>query len=274
MEADALSAGSAFDWDTISEEELQAIEEACEIAEAASLKRKRTLPPSWGSSPCTLRPFKAVSPQVRYPVMNFGGCIVYSRTLAEVESATVQLLKIIEAKRQSTDCISMGFDIEWRPIFKRGEVPRKAAVMQICVDSAYCFVMHIFHSGIPPLLQSLLEDDTLVKVGVCIANDAKKILYDYNVHIRVLEDLSGLANRKLGEYAKKWSLSSLAEMLTSKQLEKPNNIRMGNWEADELSTTQVKYAATDAYASWYLYQVLQSFPDATETLHETKKSDS
>ena len=32
---------------------------------------------------------------------------------------------------------------------------------------------------------------------------------------------------------------------------------MGNWEADVLSKEQLQYAATDAFASWLLYQVIK-----------------
>ena len=39
------------------------------------------------------------------------------------------------------------------------------------------------------------------------------------------------------------------------QLPKPKGIRMGNWEANVLSKAQLEYAATDAFASWYLYEV-------------------
>lgn len=39
------------------------------------------------------------------------------------------------------------------------------------------------------------------------------------------------------------------------QLQKPNRIRLGNWEVDVLSKEQLQYAATDAFASWQLYQV-------------------
>ena len=45
-----------------------------------------------------------------------------------------------------------------------GVLPGKVATVQICVDSNYCDVMHIFHSGIPQSLQHLIEDSTLVKV--------------------------------------------------------------------------------------------------------------
>ena len=39
------------------------------------------------------------------------------------------------------------------------------------------------------------------------------------------------------------------------QLLKPKKIRMGNWEAKVLSKEQLHYAATDAFASWFLYEV-------------------
>lgn len=40
------------------------------------------------------------------------------------------------------------------------------------------------------------------------------------------------------------------------QLHKPNKIKLGNWETNFLSKEQLDYAATDAFASWYLYQVI------------------
>lgn len=42
------------------------------------------------------------------------------------------------------------------------------------------------------------------------------------------------------------------------QLPKPRKIRLGNWEAAFLSKEQLKYAATDAFASWHVYQVTMS----------------
>ncbi|XP_020550898.1 Werner Syndrome-like exonuclease isoform X4 [Sesamum indicum] len=150
----------------------------------------------------------------------------------------------------------------------RGVAPGKAAVLQICGENSCCYVLHIIHSQIPKSLQRLLEDQTSLKVGVAIANDAAKVSQDYNVSIKTLEDLSDLANRKLGGEPKKWSLSTLTEMLTCRQLPKPNKIRLGNWEVAVLSQEQLNYAATDAYVSWYLYQVLKNLPDPPENKSE------
>ncbi|XP_064982233.1 3'-5' exonuclease-like isoform X5 [Musa acuminata AAA Group] len=179
------------------------------------------------------------------------------------------------ADRPPSSCPTNG---AWRvsPLRCPGEAPRKAAVMQICLENARCYVMHIIHSGIPPGLKCLLEDTVSVKVGVCIANDAWKMTNDYNVCVEPLEDLSSLANLKLGGVPKRWSLASLTEMITCKQLEKPKKIRMGNWEADVLSKEQLQYAATDAFVSWHLYQqILKGFPDAkyeTKNVEKVKKN--
>nr|CAD1836040.1 unnamed protein product [Ananas comosus var. bracteatus] len=262
-------AGDAFgEWGPAAEEELRALEAAFSSAKRRShsdllpspsppnSRRRRRLPSAWSPQlsphPCTL--------ETRLPAMKFGGQIVYCRTASEVEGATAELLDKIGASK-NTGQVSLGFDIEWRPVFRRGESPRKAAVMQICVDNTRCYVMHIFHSGIPPILKSLLEDNSSVKVGIAIANDARKISNDYNVCVQPVEDLSGLANLKLG-----------GPRGNGAYLEKPSKIRMGNWEADILSREKLEYAATDAFASWYLYEVLKGFPDANTETDEAAKA--
>ncbi|XP_059302869.1 3'-5' exonuclease isoform X2 [Lycium ferocissimum] len=197
---------------------------------------------------------------MQYPEITFKGRVIYSRTTGEVEKSAVELFNFVEEKKRKEGHVALGFDIEWKPTFRRGAPTGKAAVMQICGDKVNCYVLHIIHSGIPQTLQSLLEDPTVVKVGVGIANDAYKVYRDHNVFVKTSEDLSELANKKLDD-PKKWGLASLTEKLLAKQLPKPSNIRLGNWEANVLSTDQLHYAATDAFVSWYLYQALKSLPE-------------
>lgn len=51
-----------------------------------------------------------------------------------------------------------------------------------------------------------------------ITNDAAKMVKDYNVNIGALEELSGLANLKLGGTAINWGLGSLTKRLTSMEV--------------------------------------------------------
>ncbi|XP_047317685.1 Werner Syndrome-like exonuclease [Impatiens glandulifera] len=203
---------------------------------------------------------------MNYPDINFKGRIIYSKTFFEVEKATLELLESCETKKNEAGVVVLGLDIEWKPTFKKGVPPGKAAVLQICADTSSCHVMHIIHSGIPHCLKSLLENPAFVKVGVGISNDAVKLFSDHNASVQPLEDLSFIANQKLvGGKTKNWSLSALTEMLICKRLAKPGKIRLGNWAANILSKKQIQYAATDAYVSWYIYQVLKNLPDPVDS---------
>lgn len=211
--------------------------------------------------------------KMRLPVMKFCGKIMYSRTFTDVEKAVTKFLKIIEEKKRDMIQIPIGFDIEWRPTFKRGVPPGKTAVMQICCDTNHCLVLHLIHSGIPRNLQLLLEDSSVLKVGAGIGGDASKVSRDYFISIKGVEDLSYHANQKLGGGPNKWGLASLTEKLLSKQLKKPSKIRMGNWETPYLSKEQLEYAATDAFASWFLYQTIKDLPDAQEVADKSIEVD-
>ncbi|KAL2332608.1 hypothetical protein Fmac_013821 [Flemingia macrophylla] len=208
--------------------------------------------------------------RMRLPVLKFSGQIMYSRTFETVEKAAAKLLKILEEKKRKMMQIVIGLDIEWKPTFRKGVPPGKVAVMQICGDTSHCHVLHLIHSGIPQNLQVLLENPTVLKVGAGIDGDAVKVFKDYNISVKGVMDLSFHANQKLAA-DKKWGLASLTEKLLSKQLKKPKKLRLGNWETPILSQAQLEYAATDAFASWYLYQVIKDLPapDAQEVTHRS-----
>ena len=56
------------------------------------------------------------------------------------------------------------------------------------------------------------------QVGICIDNDARKMLNNYDTCVQPLMDLSILANAKLAGPPKRWSLASLTEMITCKEV--------------------------------------------------------
>ncbi|CAH1413415.1 unnamed protein product [Lactuca virosa] len=56
---------------------------------------------------------------MRYPAMAFQGHSVYNRTFPEVEKAAYELLKFVELKKKYGGRAIIGFDVEWRPYFKK-----------------------------------------------------------------------------------------------------------------------------------------------------------
>ncbi|KAG6431461.1 hypothetical protein SASPL_109540 [Salvia splendens] len=217
----------------------------------ASQQQQRGLNiPNSPLSSCSSRCYGRIrSPVSHFQEIRFGGRIVYSRTTKEVERSAQELLDFVEAKKKDGGQCYLGLDLEWRPSFRRGVSPGKVAVMQICGDNSCCHVLHLIHSGIPTNLQSLLEDDTSLKVGAGIANDARKLWKDYDVSINTFQDLSDRANQKLGD-RKKWGLSSLTEMLLCKQ------VYLSSIVCIELSSPLSARSKSSS-----LLQVLNDYPD-------------
>ncbi|MCO5593524.1 hypothetical protein L7F22_047538 [Adiantum nelumboides] len=214
----------------------------------------------WGLEPSACR----VGPKCKLPHLQFKGHTIYSVSALDAKSAAYELLRQVEARKAGGILVPLGFDTEWKVVFKRGAQARKVAVLQLCINADQCNVFHVIHTGIPPPLRTILEDPLVAKVGIGAYGDAARLFTDYNVKVKGVKDLSGLANLKLGGAAcarRSWSLSSLTENLIGKQVDKNASIRMGDWEVDKLSEAQLQYAATDAFASLYLFQVLLTFPD-------------
>ncbi|KAG4975472.1 hypothetical protein JHK87_032293 [Glycine soja] len=120
-------------------------------------------------------------------------------------------------------------------------------------------------------LYFVLQIAMWMKVGAGIDGDAVKVFRDYNISVKGVTDLSFHANRKLGG-DHKWGLASLTEKLLSKQLKKPNKIRLGNWETPVLSKEQLEYAATDAFASWNWFILLHAIKDLPDAQKVTDRS--
>ncbi|CAG8675838.1 9751_t:CDS:2 [Acaulospora colombiana] len=80
---------------------------------------------------------------------------------------------------------SLGFDMEWKPTFIKGDKPNRVAVIQL--------------SGEEDCLQEILEATNIAKIGVGIEGDADKLRKDWGVDISNLIDLSPMA-RALDPY--------------------------------------------------------------------------
>ncbi|KAI5082071.1 hypothetical protein GOP47_0001814 [Adiantum capillus-veneris] len=171
---------------------------------------------AWGFEP----PARIVVPKQKLPYLQFKGRIIHSVTSPDAERAAYELLRLLEAKKAVGKLVPLGFDAEWKVVFKRGAQPRKVAVLQLCINADQCNVFHIIYTGIPPPLRTILEDPSVAKVGVGAYGDAARLFTDYNVKVKGVKDLSGLANLKLASAAcaKSWSLASLAEKLLGKQV--------------------------------------------------------
>ncbi|KAG9099429.1 hypothetical protein FS749_001289 [Ceratobasidium sp. UAMH 11750] len=118
--------------------------------------------------------------------------------------------------------------------------------------------MHDF----PERLREVLEDPNIVKVGVGIAGDAKKLWRDHAVSLLGAVELSHFARSAdesrwgMGKSHELISLTRLLEAYRSRRLCK-GKTRMSNWELP-LTVQQMDYAASDGLAGYLIYQHLKS----------------
>ncbi|XP_075224527.1 exonuclease 3'-5' domain-containing 2 [Lycorma delicatula] len=151
-----------------------------------------------------------------------------------------------------TKCSSfrvLGMDCEWLPENKGSS---KVALLQLASIDGYVSLFRLCNIGyVPDCLKLLLFDESILKTGVAVTNDAHRLLKDYDVQCFGCIDL-----RFLAKYVglKAAGLGKMSELYLGKELDKSWYVRCSNWEARELSGNQIKYAAEDAYVSALLFE--------------------
>ncbi|MGN0283072.1 MAG: 3'-5' exonuclease [Prevotella sp.] len=144
----------------------------------------------------------------------------------------------------------IGIDTETRPSFRRG-VNYKVSLLQVASHEV-CFLFRLNHLMMCEPIKRLLEDKTVVKVGLSLNDDITALrklddfvpgnFFDLQKHVGEIgiEDLS---------------LQKIYANLFGEKISK--NQRLTNWEADVLSDKQKIYAATDAWSCIKIYEELK-----------------
>lgn len=141
----------------------------------------------------------------------------------------------------------LGFDTETRPSFKKGQI-NKVALLQLSTnDRAFLFRLNQF--DIPKSLLKLLSNPNIVKAGAAIRDDIKTLQINKHFEPAGFVELQDEA-KNMG--INNFSLKKLAGIVLECKISKAQ--QLSNWEADQLSEPQLKYAATDAWISYKIYE--------------------
>lgn len=140
----------------------------------------------------------------------------------------------------------LGFDTESRPAFKKGQSYPVSLVQLAGEHKVWLFQLNKLHKT--KALWDVFTSDKLIKAGVAIADDIKKLqeLSDFKptgfVEIANFSHKAGILNT---------GLRSLAGLLLDFRISK--RAQVSNWARSELTEAQIQYAATDAWVSRLLY---------------------
>ncbi len=143
----------------------------------------------------------------------------------------------------------LGFDTETRPTFKKGRMNKVALLQLSTSDTAFLFRLN--KMGLSVELADILSNPCIVKTGVAINDDLKDL--------RALTDFEPAGFVELQEKVKEFEienfgLKKLSGLLLGFRISKAQ--QTSNWEAEQLTEAQLKYAATDAWVSLEIYNKL------------------
>lgn len=176
------------------------------------------------------------------PHIFFEGEIIIVETPEQEEEAYKEMM--------NSDYI-LGFDTESKPVFKKGIIQR-LALIQIC-NGPTTWLYRVHKTGISKILHEILCNKEIIKVGMAISDDGKKIHHDFGFTPEGLFDISTLS-KECG-YVEN-GLRNLAARVLGGKISKAQ--QTSNWEAEELSEAQQIYAATDAWLGRELYMALMT----------------
>ncbi|KAK3280645.1 hypothetical protein CYMTET_11518 [Cymbomonas tetramitiformis] len=137
---------------------------------------KRRLPASFSTSAQQPAQASEGGGSDPFPNLQYNGDVSVASSAEEVDAACHTIM--------ATKSQVVGFDLEWKVTYKKGEPPRKVALVQLCVPTPklHCHLLHIAHSGVTHSLRDLLTSSVPLKVGVNAVGDAQKLMRDYDIN--------------------------------------------------------------------------------------------
>ncbi|GES88760.1 3'-5' exonuclease domain-containing protein 2 [Rhizophagus clarus] len=150
----------------------------------------------------------------------------------------------------------VGFDTE-TTVYRKKD--RQVVSMIQIATRELCFLFQVFritkinNTKFPPLLQEILTNQDVKKVGVNASGDAGWIKKFYGFEMQGVIDLEKIAQQK--GYAAR-SLAELTRMFGDPELvlEKSRKILKWNFDAARLDPEIIRYASSDAFAGIQVYE--------------------
>jgi ribonuclease D len=145
----------------------------------------------------------------------------------------------------------LGFDIECKPNFRRGPNNPPALLQLATSDQAFLFRLYPVMKLGP--LAEILENPDIIKTGVAVKDDLQNLNKIEEVKPAGFEDLAQLAQSLKIEQT---GLRNLTAIFFRHRLSK--SAQLSNWQKRPLTSSQINYAATDAWISRELYLIMKA----------------
>lgn len=182
------------------------------------------------------------------PIRSFQGSV------AVIDNDEDMARAILDISRETL----LGFDTETKPVFRAG-VSHPPALVQLAGEQQ-AWIFQLRNLKALNELFAILSNPRITKAGVALADDLKKLKEVHDFKPAAFAEVGDLA-RKLG-YTQT-GLRTLAGLVLGFRVSKRE--QRSNWARQQLTPSQITYAATDAWVSRELYLALsQRLADRVE----------
>ena len=158
----------------------------------------------------------------------------------------------------------IGFDTETRPTFSPDQRSNGTALLQLS-GKEKAFLFRLKKCGLPRSLASILANPLILKVGAATSDDVHGLQKITSFSPQGFVDLQNM----VWEYGiRDKSVKKMAAIILGVKISKAQ--QLSNWEAEVLSDSQRRYAATDAWVCREMYLKLlasEKAPLTKEQLH-------
>ena len=156
----------------------------------------------------------------------------------------------------------VGFDTESKPTFVQGAAETGPHVVQFALQNR-AFVVQL--SPEPPLafLRSVIESQTIVKVGFGLMSDREALVRRWGIKLGAAVELT--ATLRALRYKHALGAKAAVAIVLGQRLQKSKSVTTSNWASSILKPNQLLYAANDAYAALCVFRALGSPYAAAES---------
>ena len=141
----------------------------------------------------------------------------------------------------------IGFDTETRPTFTPSQPRYSVSLLQLS-GADKTFLFRINKIGMHRRLCNLMASDKIIKVGAAIHDDIRGLQKHHEFDPKAFVDLQKIVC-EWGIRDK--AVKKMAAIILGIRISKTQ--QLSNWEAETLSESQCKYAATDAWVCREMY---------------------
>ena len=175
-------------------------------------------------------------------------------TLAQIEVPTTRA-QFAAAAAEILAARTVGFDTESKPTFAPGEVSNGPHVVQFALPDR-AFIFQVRHAEGRELLIELLQSHSLRKVGFGLGSDRAQVQAKFGVALGAVIDL-GHEFRQRG-YRNAVGVRAAVAIVFERRFVKSKRTTTSNWALPQLNSSQLLYAANDAFAALKVFQALHS----------------